>query len=1092
MEDFLPVYPSLNVPDIQRIITRKKEFEELAPTVDEKLPEGGGFYNHQKFFVRFMIMADRVLNIHEPGTGKSCAFIAAAEHFKGTGSYQKTYIVEKGEGLIKEMENQILKCVPNVYDVNVSGEIGISDRSRSMRIHKALDKWYVFKKYRTFANELHDMKDEEIIAQYSQSIIVLDEVHNIVSNSSDSKEDNEENRKMYPEFLRLCHLIRRSKICAITATPILNDVSEAARVMNLLLPPDRQMPENVGDMTLAMMEPYFRGKITYVRASTRAATPKYMGEVLPATYRIEYPDDFDLNQDVNHIPKKRVRNIPSGINIFPTPMGDIQESIYRSIPYTAFDSKRNAAATLVLPFGNDNDFIKKDKGGKMKWITPPQFNTWEHRGKFVTFQQWLFNGGDTTNLGRISGKMKAIIDIEREASGCAFIYSNLKEFSGALTIAMIFTIFGFEIFNDPIEQIFTSEGSKQIKENYPKRKRIAYLTGGMSTARQETIKELFNNPANAKGEYIKILIGSRLTRDGINVFHCRRMHLISPHWNFSGMIQAINRVLRANAHEELRTILHKEALSLGLTGTAYDDYTNIEVEIYRHCIDYNINNPNPDINDYTNVDLHIYRKAEYKELKSRRVFRAMKICAVDAIINRDRNILPSSRDYTQECDYEPCDYPSWEQLRDPLYIPGEDPIDTETYNVLHRDTSRLKSEILKELVEFKSISYSKIFEKYASNVFEQEMIIKTLNDIRDLCDKQIMTKEGDRLFIVLGDNGVHLQRQIDMPSPYIRDLSIYESPNTSVIYRSPSEIFTEMERNVLSNDVNVVSYIYYQNEAARTDKTEHLEVSPLTLEQIRSHIKNLPKWRQKSLLEECVISSQRHDGLFESSTVAGNILTIFKGFVFKFTDIDLNTGRNIDIYVHIFQPHNYKETGHNVVIRSRDPKELWIYKSNETLGWRSPVENEFEKYKKLVVANINSVLEQFEKYPIYGSIINGTFRIVYKDQELESSVSDRRQKIKGRECRNIERTKLIKMAWEEQIPVPSETVSKIPIPKNEQEMRDSLEGSFGYDYVNELTGKKLQTIYLWNLQSDLSRILCDLFRERLEKTERIHVPHELY
>lgn len=1089
MEDYLPVYPSINVPDIQRIITRKKEFEELAPLVDESLPEKGGFYNHQKFFVRFMIMADRVLNIHEPGTGKSCAFIAAAEHFKGTSSYQRTYIVEKGPNLIKEMQDQILKCVPGVYDANVTNEIGISDRSRSIRIHKALDQWYEFKTYRTFATELDGMQDEEIIAKYSQSIIVLDEVHNIVSTASDSKEANDDNIKTYPQFLRLCHLVRRSKICAITATPILNEISEASRIMNLLLPPDRQMPENIGNMTLAMMEPFFRGKITYVRASTRAATPKYMGEILPATYQIEYPDDSDLNQSINHVPKTRIRNISSGIKIFATSMGDIQESIYLSIPYTAFDSKRNDAATFVFPFGIDDDFIKKDKGGKMKWVTPPQFNSWEHRGKFVTFHQWLYNGGDTSNLGRLSGKIKTIIDIEREASGCSFIFSNLKKSSGALTISMIFSLFSFEVFNDLPEQIFTSEGSRQIKENYPKKKRIAFLTGGMPPAKQDAIKDLFNNPANAKGEYIKVLIGSKISRDGINVYHCKRMHLISPHWNFSGMIQAINRVLRANAHENLRKILQDEATSKGLVGKEYEDYTNIEVEIYRHAIDYKINDPNPSINDHSNVDLHMYRKAEYKELNSRRVFRAMKICAIDAIINRDRNILPSSRDYTQECDYEPCDYPSWEQLRDPLYVPGEDPIDTETYNILHRNTNDLKTEILKELVETKSISYAKIFQKYASNQFEEEMVIKTLNDIRDLCDKQIMSREGDRLFIVLGDNGIHLQRQIDMPSPYIRDLSVYESPNTSVIYRSPSEIFTEMERNVLSNDVNIVSYIYYQSESLNSGK--QTEVSPQTLEQVKAHIKSLPKWRQKSLLEECVISIQRHDGLFESSTIAANILTIFRGFFFKFTDVDLDTGRDIDIYVHVFRPHNYKETEHNAVTRSKDPKELWIYKSNETLGWRSPIDSEFEKYKKLVVANINSILERFEKYSIYGSIIDSIFRIVFKTQGPEGNVSDKRQKLKGRECKSIERADLMKMALEEEIPVPSETISKTVIPKNEQEMRDSLEGSFGYDYVNQLTSKKLQTLYLWNFQTDLTKIICELLRDHLEKTDRIHNPHDL-
>jgi len=1101
MEDYLPVYPSLNSPDIQRIITRKKEFQELSAPADEKLPEGGGFYNHQKFFVRFMIMADRVLNIHEPGTGKSCAFIAAAEHFKGTGSYKKTYIVERGDNIIDEMKTQIVRsCVPGVYDSNI-GDIGITNRSRNIRINKALSEWYEFKTYRKFATELKDMQDDEIIATYSQSIIVLDEVHNIVSNNSGSKETDEENAKMYPQFLRLCQLIRRSKICAVTATPILNEVEEAARIMNLLLPEGKQMPENVSGMTLAMMEPYFRGKITYVRASTRAAAPKYMGITLPATYTIDYPDDSDLNQDINHKPKILQKTLPSGIKIFPTPMGDLQEAAYLSIPYTAFDVKRIAAATIVLPFGNDSDFIKKDKGGKMKWVTPSEFSTWEHRGKAVSFQQWLQNGGDTTNLGRLSGKMKAIIDIERDAPGCSFIFTLLKEFSGMKIIAMIFTLFGFELFNDPLEQIFTSEGSRQVKESYPKRRRVAVITTSMGPAREEAVKTLFNSPANANGEYIKVLVGSRVARDGINVFHCRRMHLISPHWNFSGMIQAINRVLRANAHEALREILNKEALAKGLTGIEYDKYTNIDVEIYRHAIDYNINSVDKGVSDHSNADLHIYRTAEYKELKSRRVFRAMKICAVDAIINRGRNILQSTRDYTQECDYERCDYPSWEQLRDPSYVPSQDPIDTETYNVLHRDTRQLKSAILRELVEHKSVSYAKIFQEYANTEFEQEMVIKTLNDIRELCDKKIMTREGDRLFIVLGNNGIHLQRQIDIPTPYIRDLSIYESPNTSIIYRPPSELFVEMERNVVANDVNVVSYIYQQSESLQTSEASgrnegriRTEVAPQTFEQVKAHIKDLPKWRQKALLEECVVSNQRSNGLFRSSTVAGNILTVFKGYIFKISETDATTGRVIDIYIHTYQPHNYKETNHNAVTRFKDPKEIWIYKSNETLGWRSPIETEFEKYKKIVVNSINVDLERFEQYSIYGSIIDGKFRIRWNPAGSDpKTISDRRQTKKGMECASIPRTELIQMAWEEQIPPPAEMMSKVSIPKNEDDMRETLIANhFNPDEVPSWTGKKLQWMYLWHFSTDLTKKLCGLLRDKLEKSGRIHNPHDLY
>lgn len=1123
MEDYLPVYPSLNVPDIQRIITRKKEFSDLAAPADEELPKGGGFFKHQKFFVRFMTMADRVLNIHEPGTGKSCAFISASEAFHRTGSYRKTIIVEKSDTLIDEMKNQIVnRCARGMYDrtINSDDGINISARSRKIRISKALNNWYEFKTYMKFASEIAALKDdEEVINRYSKHIIILDEVHNILSTDTKSSEDM---TKAYPQFLRLCQLVKQSKICAITATPMQNDVNEISKLMNLLLPADQAMPENIENLTLAQLEPYFRGKITFVRSSTRAATPKYMGEILPARYEISSPDDTDMNQSLNHRARVITKEVPSGIRVFPTPMGDIQADIYEQLPREVeFRQAEKKAATFVFPFGSEEDFIKKDsRTNKMKWITPPGFNTWEHRGKFVSFAQWLYNNGDTTNLGRLSGKIKAVVDIETTAVGCSFIYTSFKAVSGLQLIGMILNLFGFEIFNDSPEQIFTSEDYSQVKESYPRKKRVALLTSGISPAKQEAIKDLFNSPMNVNGEYIKILIGSPAARDGINVFHCRRMHLINPHWNFSGMIQAINRVLRAQGHDVLQRLLNAEAERRGLTGIEYDNFTNIEVEIYRHCIDYRFDNP--DLNDKTNVDLAIYRKAESKELSIRRVLRMMMICAVDAIINRGRNILPRIKDYTQECNYELCDYPSWEQLRDPSYDPSAEPVDYETYNVMYRDTEPLKTVILKELIEQKSISYAKIFSKYGRTAAETEMVIETLNKIREMMDVKIETKEGDKLFIVLGDNGIHLQRQIDMPSPYIRNLSVYESPNTSIITRTPSELFSEMEKNVVRNDVNVVTYIYRQSEnlkdrvgskngskdtKSKSDaeaKNAKQKIDPKselndrqaglpsrqTITNVLAYIKSLPMWRQKSLLEECVFSTQRSDGLFETASIAGNILDVFKGFFFKFTETD-NNGRLVDIYVHIFKPHNYKDTSHNIVTRNRDPKDFWLFKSNESLGWRDPIEQEFDKYKNLVKRSINADLEPFEKYALYGMIEqDGKFRIRYNPQTGGAGmVQDRRTINRGMDCKSLSRTQIMQVALEEDIAPPR---SSVTVPKDEKDMRESLEGTFSKEFISSLKGQKLKNMYLWNLQSDIVKIMCGLLREKLESSGRIYVPYNLY
>lgn len=1109
MEDYLPVYPSLNSPDIQKIITRKKEFQELAALRDESLPAGGGVYNHQKFFVRFMIMADRVINIHEPGTGKTCAFIAAAEHFKGTGSYKRTYIIEKSETLLSSIRTQIIEsCAPGVYDTGIVNETRLTRRSIRGRIRKALDDWYKFKTYKRFSMELDRMDDEEIINKYSKSIIILDEVHNILGTNPEGNQNNDDS-KDYPQYLRLCRLIRQSKICAVTATPMVNDTSGIVRLINLLLPEGQEMPNNIDNMTLAQMEPFFRGKITFVRASTKAATPVYMGELLPAKYRMTFPDDSDLNQDLSHQAKMITRIIKSGIKVFPTPMGDIQEQKYLSIPYAPFEGKNITSGIFTFPFGSDSDFIKTSRGGRYSWTTPPEFSKWDQRGKFVSFHQWLYNNGDTSNIGRLSGKMKAIIDIERDAPGCSFIYTHLRNFSGAITIAMLFTLFGFEFFNDNLEQVFTSEDSSQVKDSYPKKLRVAVISSGFSQSKQDAILKLIRSDANVNGEYIKIVVGSRTSRDGLNVYHCRRMHLISPQWNFSNMIQATNRVLRAQGHETLRKLLNREAKSLGLSKEAWESYTNVDVKIYRHCIDYKIDELTDSNDDdetaskrdkSRNVDLYMYRYAERKELSIRRVFHAMKICAVDAVINRARNILGRDRDYTQDCDYEPCDYPSWEQLRDREYNPDyelsrPELVDSETYDILYRDTSSLKNSILKRLFRFKSVSYLKIFQEYREKNYEDETIIQTLNNIREMTSERIITRDGDRLFIVLGDNGIHLQRQIDMPTSYIRDLSIYETPNMSLTTRSVSDVFQEMEHSTIDSDIIAVSAIYEQNETfatADSGKVAGKGASKQTINAITKYIEDLPEWRRKSLLEECVLGLKGHN-LFKSVIMVKNILDIFKGYYFQFDETDLITRSPVSVYVHIFQSHSSKNKSHNIVARNRDPKEFRIYKSNESLGWRKLIEGE-DKYKIMVVKKITSDEEPYSKYTVYGTILQDKkFRVNYNPPNANSNaIVDKRQLKKGMECKSLEKYKLINIAWEEQIYPPISTTTTIHIPKNEQDMRDSLEGTFGRDFIKDLTGAKLQLMYLWNHQPDIVRVMCELLREKLEQTDRIYSPYMLY
>ena len=107
MEEFIPVYPNTDDPNIQSIITLKKEFAELAAELKEPIPKRGSYYLHQQFFARLSVLTDNIFNIQKTGTGKSCAFIGGAEMLMSKHGFRRTYLLEKGSSTIYEMKQQI-------------------------------------------------------------------------------------------------------------------------------------------------------------------------------------------------------------------------------------------------------------------------------------------------------------------------------------------------------------------------------------------------------------------------------------------------------------------------------------------------------------------------------------------------------------------------------------------------------------------------------------------------------------------------------------------------------------------------------------------------------------------------------------------------------------------------------------------------------------------------------------------------------------------------------------------------------------------------------------------------------------------------
>lgn len=119
-----------------------------------------------------------------------------------------------------------------------------------------------------------------------------------------------------------------------------------------------------------------------------------------------------------------------------------------------------------------------------------------------------------------------------------FVYNTFVKGSGILVLARLLDLFDF------------SRSTKGFENN--KGKRYAVLTNEMTNPiRTMNIINTFNSPKNVHGEYIQVILGSKITSEGLTFKNVRHVHVLTPFWNFTDIEQAIARTIRLYSHKAL-------------------------------------------------------------------------------------------------------------------------------------------------------------------------------------------------------------------------------------------------------------------------------------------------------------------------------------------------------------------------------------------------------------------------------------------------------------------------------------------------------------------------------------------------------------
>ena len=1120
LDDLVYTYPRHNQPGFQTLISSKEEFRETSSETTEPVPKRGELFKHQKYLLRLMRQFDNQLIVWRTGTGKSCGVIAVSEYYKtiagaledmrndSTVPYKHTYVLVKGPSLVEEFKFQLVcKCTDGDYITDLVNN-STTETQRKGNVTRAIKTFYTITTYGMFARELAKMTDSQIQQEYSHSIFIIDEVHNlridpekgktvidpktgnnvvvrIVKKGGIEKEVVIEQRLIYDQLWRAFHTLSHRKVMLLSATPMINDRSEIGPILNLLLERERQLPYNIdyGKITLEQFEPYLRGLISYVRELETGAIPEYQGTVIEAEY------------NVGGI------IVPSQMIIYVTRMSKHQETTYNlavnnpkalrpeSDRPEAFSDLQRQATNFVFPDGSTGS------DGFRKFV----INTGD--GIYIpnpTLAKWLES---LEFMRQLSSKFSEVVRLSRDTSGNSWCYSNFVIGSGAILLSLCFEAQGFEKFSET-SSIFTSvAGSglsslcspdiigKDRKVRIKKRLRYTLLTSETPGPERNVLLEAFNSYENRHGEYIKVIVGSPVTRDGLNLANVLQIHLLGPGWNQASTYQAESRAIRSTSHVEL---IKEEKLKLIAEGKDPIN-ANVTIRIYRH---------GSVTADGTSIDINMYQLSEIKDRGIKRITRMMKQVSTDCYIHYNRNVRPNDIDGTSQCDYDICKYK--------CYDPAPTYIDYSSYDVLY--TGDIVDTAVTEIIEVFGMEFNMKFDKLYNILGQYRKKFIDLAVTKLIQNKvSIIDRYGYTSYLREDGGSLFLRR--DFP------LEIKEKEGGYSL-----SIYTEKLIGI--HEIPINKYIGELQKKDQVQLIEQLQKLSVDSQEFNSTINNLNLENKVDLLESSIyqlfvkqtdsdiiraIITKYRTAVFQvfEPTVAIQITANAlanrgkgrgrkpkPGSKFKLTQqqqqqVKIATVKEgaETVYIHTLFNQLYDRTSYATTSKfNKSDGNIRLLKPSEEVGWRNANPYELPVYNTIVQQQMEGIRNEFEKFDIYGTILEPDRILRIRDKTSENTdlaEKDKRHSKRGLVCSSWHKPSLIELLWKLKI-----MPFKIQVTETRQELIGNLERQNIQSkdrIISHFSDEKLKFFFIWYRTGMNRDQICGILQKELQKMGRLLV-----
>lgn len=549
--DFIPSYPEITNSQLQRELFQKKELNELKLDVISEMPEPGEYFDYQTMLARILNMPtgyDRMLLQLETGVGKTCSFILTHELIKKykEEKFIPTLFLAKSDTLIQNAKSEYLKKCPGGFD-----DLDINEQRAILR------KNFKFNTIESFFNTISKLRDADIIKRYSNRLIVVDEAQDLRA------------PKTYKQALRFFSLIENSKVIFLSATPIVDEVSEMIELLNLLTDEkERRKPSDFitskGLKNTNELGKYMRGKLAYIRQSGIAADKVFHEQNVPQ----------DMFEE---------------LKIYGCKMSEFQYEAYKKAVQKEIDQEKEAkekrekakkkaeAEGKEAPKGGAGTAkhlmtIRKDAS---MFVFPDGSFGKEGFDKYIVKKnkkEYKFKSNDIKkdikeNLEKYSIKYyEAIQMILNNPERCFFIFSDMVHNGGLILFGLVLELFKFT----KAKGTATTTG-----------KRYLPLFGSEITgARIDKLIKDFSSEKNVLGEYYQVVLGSERVARGITIGNLTHTLIMTPQWNWSTLQQIFGRGVRPGANKHLIEAGIDDTMNIYLMAAIHGDVKTSDLKMY--------------------------------------------------------------------------------------------------------------------------------------------------------------------------------------------------------------------------------------------------------------------------------------------------------------------------------------------------------------------------------------------------------------------------------------------------------------------------------------------------------------------------------